>query len=84
MSDVVTQSPSVATVLDFHRSEVESLHCVADRLVEGWSLTAVSRLPSGAWVARFNRPRTSARSNRVTAAVIDNAAIASERTSGDG
>lgn len=84
MPNAASQSGSQATVLDYHRSEVECLHCVADRLVAGWSLASVSRLPSGAWVARFNRPRKSARSNRVSAARIEEAQSGSERMDGDG
>ncbi|HMO55367.1 MAG TPA: hypothetical protein PJ994_12740 [Tepidiformaceae bacterium] len=60
MSAMIRELEGPATVVAFHRSEVESLHCIAERLVAGWALASVVRLPSGGYLARFNRPRKSA------------------------
>lgn len=84
MTAVVPRSSRLATVLAFHRSEVECLHCIADRLVAGWSLAAVVRLPSGGYLARFNRPRKSARSNSTGAVHVIQASGTDERTNTHG
>ncbi len=60
-ADLVTAvsepNSSLATVLDFHQSELDCLHCIAERLHDGWSLSGVTRRPSGAYLTRFTRPR---------------------------
>lgn len=84
MNAAVPRTMTPATILAFHRSEVDSLRCIAERLVAGWSLASVVRLPSGGYLVRFNRPRKSAHLHSTQQLPTGHALTMGKRTNVDG